>query len=154
MNRSLEGSLDGSGLHIGIVVTSWNRTVTDRLLDSAEARCAELSVTEVTVVRVPGALELPVAAMALVRAGCDAVVALGTVVKGDTDHYDIVVRESSGGLGRVATDTGVPVAQAVLAVHDIAEAIERAGEGPSNKGYEAVDAAILTATALRDLASR
>lgn len=147
----VEGTLDGQGLHIGIAVASWNRTVTDRLLDGAIARCLELGVAKTSVLRVAGALELPVAALTLIKSGCHAVVGIGTVVKGDTDHYDIVVRESSAGLSRVALDTGKPVTHAILAVHEMRDAIERAGEGSSNKGYEAVDAAVLTATSLRSL---
>lgn len=146
----VEGGLDGSGLHVGIAVATWNRAVTDRLLDAAVARLEELGAT-VTVTRVPGALELPLACLALARAGCDAVVAIGTVVKGDTDHYDIVVRESTSGVSRVALDTGVPVTNAILAVTEFAHAVERAGEGPDNKGHEAAEAAIAAVRALRRL---
>lgn len=147
----IEGRLDGVDLHIGIAVASWNQTITDRLIDGATSRCAELNVSKVTVIRVPGALELPLAAQALAKKGCDGVVAIGTVVKGDTDHYDIVVRESSAGVNRVALDTGVPIGNAILAVHDFEQAVERSDAGEANKGSETVDAVILTATALRDL---
>jgi 6,7-dimethyl-8-ribityllumazine synthase len=105
----------------------------------------------VTVIRVPGALELPIGCKALVEDGCDAVVAIGTVVKGETDHYDIVVRESTSGISRVALDTGVPVTNAILAVTDFGHAMERAGEGPANKGHEAAEAAIAMSRALRGL---
>lgn len=152
MIRTVDGVPEGEGLHIGIAVASWNRSVNDRLLDGAIARCEQLGVSRTTVVRVPGALELAVAARSLIDIGCSAVVAIGTIVKGDTDHYDIVVRESTSSLSRLATDTGVPITNAVLAVHNIKDAIDRAGEGPSNKGYEAAEAAVLTVTALRRLA--
>ncbi len=144
---------DGAGLHIGLAVASWNQTITDRLLDGAESRCEELGVSEVTVLRVPGALELPLAAKALIDQGCDAVVAIGTIVRGDTDHYEIVVRESTSGITRVALDSGVPVTNAILAVHDYGDAVERSDQGDANKGVEAVDAAILTATAIARLES-
>ncbi len=144
---------DGAGLHIGLAVASWNQTITDRLLDGAESRCEELGVSEVTVLRVPGALELPLAAKALIDKGCDAVVAIGTIVRGDTDHYEIVVRESTSGITRVALDSGVPVTNAILAVHDYGDAVERSDQGDANKGVEAVDAAILTATAIARLES-
>lgn len=150
MIRHVEGPPSGEGLHIGIAVSSWNQAITDRLLAGALTRCDELAVDRVTVVHVAGALELPVTARALVEAGCDAVVAIGTVIKGDTDHYEIVVRESTSGLARVATDTGVPVANAVLAVHEAAHAVERS-EGSANKGREGVDAAVTTANALSEL---
>jgi 6,7-dimethyl-8-ribityllumazine synthase len=149
--RTVEGDTAGAGHHVGIAVASWNRSITDRLLDGALTRCDEVGVDEVTVARVPGALELPITAMALIRAGCDVVVALGTVIKGETDHYEIVARESSAGLVRVATDTGVPVGIGVLAVHDITQAMDRAGPGNENKGREAVDAALATANTLAGL---
>lgn len=143
--------MEGSGLHVGIVASRWNQAITDRLVEGATKRLEELAVEKVTVLRVPGSLELPIGALKLAESGCDAVVAIGTVVKGDTDHYDIVVRESAQGIARVSLDTGVPVANAVLAVHDYEHAVERAGPGESNKGVEAVDAAVMTATAIREL---
>lgn len=146
----IEGDLDGTGLRVGIAVATWNRSVTDRLLDGAVARLEELGA-EVTVLRVPGALELPIACKALAEDGADAVVAIGTVVKGETDHYDIVVRESTSGISRVALDTGVPVTNAILAVAQFGHAMERAGEGPANKGHEAAEAAIAMTRALRGL---
>ena len=150
MTRIVEGDLNGSGLHVGIAVATWNRSVTDRLLDAALARLEELGAG-VTVLRVPGALELPIASRALVEAGCDAVVAIGTIVRGDTDHYEIVVRESTAGIARVALERGIPVANAILAVNEFAHAVERAGAGPANKGFEAAEAAVSTAVALREL---
>lgn len=149
--RQVEGDLDGKGLHIGIAVASWNQTITDRLLDGALRRCEQLEVAELTVLRVPGALELPLAAKKLADQGCDAVVAIGTIVKGETDHYDIVMRESSAGIASVSIGAGVPVANAILAVHDISQAMDRAGEGDSNKGAEGIDAAVKTARALAKL---
>jgi 6,7-dimethyl-8-ribityllumazine synthase len=146
----IEGDLDGNGLRIGIAVATWNRSVTDRLLDAAVGRLEDLGA-QVTVIRVPGALELPIACKALAEDGSDAVVAIGTVVKGETDHYEIVVRESTSGISRVALDTGVPVTNAILAVTEYGHAMERAGEGPANKGHEAAEAAIAMTRALRGL---
>lgn len=151
MTTEIEGTLDGEGLHVGIAVASWNRSVTERLLEGAKRRCDELGVAKVTVARVAGALELPVTALALVRLGCDAVVAIGAVIKGETEHFDIVVRESSSGLSKVAIETGVPVANAILAVQDPKHAVERSGAGTTNKGREAVEAAVATANTLADL---
>jgi 6,7-dimethyl-8-ribityllumazine synthase len=152
MTRFIDGDLQGAGLHVGVVVATWNRAITDRLLDGALGRLGAAGVDEITVLRVAGALELPVGALALADNGCDAIIAIGTVIRGDTDHYDIVVRESTAGVSRVALDTGVPVANAILAVNDIELAVERAGDGPSNKGYEAAEAAVSTVNALRRLA--
>jgi len=151
--RHIAGSNDGAGLHIGIAAARWNQAITDRLVEGATHRLEALGVDDITVLRVPGALELPLAAQKLAESGCDAVVAIGTVVKGETDHYDIVVRESSQGIGRVALETGVPVANAILAVHDYQLAVDRSGSGESNKGVEAANAAVATATSFRELRS-
>jgi 6,7-dimethyl-8-ribityllumazine synthase len=151
MTSSGEVDLDGTGLKVGIAVASWNRSVTDALLDGAQTRLRELGVDEIPVVRVSGALELPIAARALAESGCGGVVAIGTIVKGDTDHYEIVVRESTAGIARVALDRGIPVTNAILAVTDFQDAVERAGPGASNKGHEAAEAAVVTANALRNL---
>lgn len=153
MTTVIESSSDGTGMHVGIAVASWNQAITDRLLDGALGHCDRLGVETVTVLRVPGALELPLAAQKLARAGCDAVVAIGTVIKGDTDHYEIVVRESSAGITRVALDEGIPVGNAILAVHEYGDALERAQEGEANKGAEAVLAAVTTANALAEFSS-
>lgn len=153
MTRVIEGSSDGTGLHIGVVAARWNQDITDRLVEGALARLTERGVTDITLVRVSGALELALAAKRLAHHGCDAVIAIGTVVKGETDHYDIVVNESARGLNLVSLETGTPITNAVLAVHDYTHAVERAGRGDSNKGAEAVDAAISTANALRELES-
>jgi len=139
------------GLHVGIAIALWNQTITDRLAAAARARLEELGAARVTVVEVPGALELPLAAQRLATTGCDAVVVIGAVVKGETDHYDTVVRESAAGITRVSLDTGVPVANAILAVHDYEHAVARAGTGADNKGVEAVEAAVAMANALREL---
>ena len=151
MIQVIDGSGNGAGLHIGIAVATWNQAVTDRLLEGAMERCRRLEVERVTVLRVPGALELPVAAKALAEGGCDGVVAIGTVVKGETDHYEVVVRESATGIVRVALQTGVPVTNAILAVHDYTQALERSGEGDTNRGAEAVEAVVATVNALNQV---
>ncbi len=149
--REVSGDFDASDLKVGIAVARWNRSITDRLLDGAVDRLAELGAVDVTVLRVPGALEIPLAAKRLIEDGCDAVVAIGAVIRGETDHYDIVVRESASGISVLSRETGIPIGNAILAVHDVEDAIARAGVGESNKGYEAVDAAVETASALRKL---
>lgn len=152
MNQTvIRGDTEGDGLHIGIAAATWNQSVTDRLVEGATRRSKAMGVSRLTVLWVPGALEVPLAARSLALNGCDAVVAIGAIVKGETDHYDIVVRESSAGLSRVSLDTGVPVANAILAVHDFSQAMERAGDGDSNRGAEAAEAAVSMARALIEL---
>lgn len=145
----MSDALDGSGLKIGVVVSSFNPTVTDGLLDGARATLASAGVTDVTVIRVPGAFELPVVAQRLARAGCDAVIALGAVILGGTDHYDHVAHRCSEGLMRVSLDEGIPVSFGVLTTREAAASIERSRPGPGNKGIEAAEAAIAAANALR-----
>lgn len=147
----IEGVLDASELKVGVVVARWNQTITDRLLTGALDRLKTLGADDVKVLHVPGALEIPLGVAALAKAGCQAIVAIGVVIKGETDHYEIVVRESTSGVSRVTLDTGVPIGNAILAVHDIDDALPRSGTGEANKGVEAVDAAVMTATALRAL---
>lgn len=147
--REVSGSHQAKNLKIGIVVARWNQSITGRLLDGALQRLDELGAEGVTVLRVPGALEIPVGALALAEKGHDAIVVIGVVIKGETDHYDIVVSQSTSGVSRVSLDTGIPMGNAILAVHDVEDAIARSEPGQSNKGREAVDAAIETATALR-----
>jgi 6,7-dimethyl-8-ribityllumazine synthase len=149
--REVTGSLDATGLRVGVVAARWNQSITDRLLDSVVARLEELGADDVVVLHVPGALEIPVGARALVEDGCDAVVAIGVVIKGETDHYDIVVNQSTSGVSQLALETGVPIGNAILAVHDVADALARAGAGNASKGVEAVDAAIETANAIASI---
>lgn len=154
MTRVIEGDTDGSGLHVGIAVARWNQAINEGLLDGALGRLGDLGVGDVTVVWVPGSLELPLACKKLAEGGCDAIVAIGTVVKGETDHYDIVVRESAHGITSASLDTGVPISNAILAVHDYQLARDRAGAGKDNKGAEAATAAVSMATTLRELERR
>jgi 6,7-dimethyl-8-ribityllumazine synthase len=132
-------------LTIGVAVASFNQTVTDRLLQGALTALEQHNVGSVQILRVAGAWELPWAADALARRGCDAVIAIGAVIKGETDHYEVIVRESAAGLIRVALDHGLPVTNAVLAAHDFDQAHDRSERGPSNKGAEAAEAALAAA---------
>ena len=152
--REVTGSLEGSGLRVGVVVADFNRVITDGLLAGALKALEGAGVEKTTVVRVPGALEIPLAALRLAQGGLDAVVAIGAVIEGETDHYQHVAAETSSGLGRVATETGVPVANAVLTVREFEHARDRSLPGTANKGFEAAQAAIVTANALRELPPR
>jgi 6,7-dimethyl-8-ribityllumazine synthase len=147
----IDGDLDGAGLRVGVAVSSFNAVFTEALLAGAMEGLEAAGVEEVTVLRVPGALELPVAALALARAGCDAVVAVGTVIKGDTDHYEVVVNKSASGLTQASLQTGIPVTNAVLTVHQIGQARERSRPGAGNKGREAAEAAVRAARSLASL---
>lgn len=143
-------SRDGTGLSIGIAVASFNDFITQPLLEGALERLEALGVDAVTVLRVAGALELPVAAKQL-TAGHDAVIAIGAVIEGETDHYQHVSEQGTGGLMEVSIVTGVPVANALLTVRDVEHARDRSLAGPSNKGFEAADAAVVAANAIRQV---
>ena len=147
----VDGDLDGRDLKIGVAVASFNAFVTEGLLQGARAALAAAGVADPVVVRVAGSFELPVAARALVAAGCDAIVALGAVIKGETDHYDHVATQAIAGLQQVAVQTGVPVALGVLTARKAEQARARSRPGPGNKGAEAADAALQAANALRRL---
>lgn len=139
------------GLRVGVVAASWHEEIMDGLLAGALRALAEAGVSNPVVLHVPGSFELPVAAARLARDGCDAVVALGVVVRGATPHFEYVCRAATDGLTKVAIDTGVPVGFGVLTCDTTKQARERAGlRGSSeDKGYEAALAALATATTLR-----
>ena len=144
--------VDAAGLSLGIVATTWHKDITESLLSRAVA-CAEASgVSRPTVVRVPGAIELPVVAQAL-AATHDAVVALGVVVRGGTPHFEYVCDSFTAGLTRVALDSGKPVGNGVLTTEGEQQARDRAGmeDSAEDKGWEATAAALQTALVLRDL---
>ena len=152
--RALPEGLDAAGLRVAIVRATFNREITDGLLDGAQDLCARVGVGVVTLVDVPGAFELPLLAQRLAVAGYDAIVALGAVIEGETDHYDHVAHRASEGLLRVMLDTGVPVAFGILTTREWAQAKARSVPGEGNKGAEAALAAIETALALKSIDPR
>jgi 6,7-dimethyl-8-ribityllumazine synthase len=143
--------VDAAGLSLGVVATTWHAELTDALLERAVA-AARASGAESTVVRVPGAVELPVVAQALAERH-DAVVALGVVIRGGTPHFEYVCDAVTAGLTRVALDAGKPVGNGVLTCDTEEQARDRAGLPGSaeDKGWEAAIAALATALTLRSL---
>ena len=144
--------VDAAGLTLGIVVTTWHAELTDSLLARALEAAKASGVTEPTVVRAPGAVELPVVAQALAERH-DAVVALGVVIRGGTPHFEYVCDAVTAGLTRVALDASRPVGNGVLTCDTEEQARDRAGLPGSkeDKGWEAAIAALATALTLRDL---
>lgn len=143
--------LDGSGLRVAIIVSDFNREITDGLLNGARVRLKLAKCEEIEVIRAPGAFELPVLAAKAARAGWDAVVALGAVIEGETDHYGHIATQTAAGLMQASLDTGVPIGFGVLTVRDPEHAVARSQSGPGNKGAEAAEAALRTALTLRSL---
>ena len=130
------------GLRVAILYADFNPRVVQGLLLGAEEALAAMDAAEVRREKVPGAFELPLAAKAAAIAGFDAVVALGAVIRGETDHYEHIAREAASGLAAVALETGVPIGFGVLTVADEGQAIARSAPGPENKGAEAARAAV------------
>ena len=143
---------DGRGLRVAVVAASWHEAVMQGLLAGARRGLADAGVTDVVVVRVPGAFELPVAAARLAP-GVDAVVALGVVIRGGTPHFEYVCAGATNGLTDVSVRTGVPVGFGLLTCDDEAQALDRAGLPGSHgdKGHEAATAAVATAATLAAL---
>jgi 6,7-dimethyl-8-ribityllumazine synthase len=146
-------TVDGTGLRVVVVAASWHTVVMDGLLAGAQRALAAAHVEDVTVVRVPGTFELPVAAQVAAAGGADAVVALGVVIRGGTPHFEYVCQGATLGLTDVGIRTGVPVGFGVLTCDNEEQALDRAGlEGShEDKGAEAAEAAVATVVALRAL---
>lgn len=136
---------------VGIAVSGFNEPITEPMLEAALGAAERAGVSEVVVVRVPGAMELPLAAHSLATEGCEAVVAIGAVIEGETDHYRYVAEHATRGLVDVALATVTPVGNALLTVREYEHAVERSLPGPGNKGAEATEAAIELARRLTGL---
>ncbi|HSJ25468.1 MAG TPA: 6,7-dimethyl-8-ribityllumazine synthase [Longimicrobiales bacterium] len=140
-----KGRTRGDGRRIGIVVSRFNELITDRLLAGARACLLDHDVDEdaIHVAWTPGAWELPLAARMLLEGkDCDAVVALGCVIRGDTPHFDFVAGAAATGLANLSANTGRPVAFGVLTTDTTEQALARAGGKVGNKGWEAAQAVL------------
>ena len=140
MANQIEGKLDATGLKVGLLVSRFNSFISDRLLEGAIDALIRhgASDDDLTIVKVPGAFELPMAAKKMVDTGhYDAVICLGAVIRGATPHFDYVSAEVSKGIASVSLDSGVPVTFGVLTTDNIEQAVERAGTKSGNKGFEA-----------------
>jgi 6,7-dimethyl-8-ribityllumazine synthase len=152
--HTIEGMLTADGLRFGIVIARWNEFISGKLLDGAldAIRRHGGDAAAVTVAWVPGSFEIPLAAQRLARSGrFDALVCLGAVIRGATDHYQFVASEVTKGVAQVGLETGVPTIFGVLTTDTIEQAIERAGTKAGNKGFEAAVAAIEMANLLAAL---
>ena len=153
----IEAAKTPAGLKVAIVVSKYHEFVTDRLQAGAIAALAEAKVQQdaVTIVRVPGAFEVPMAARHAAESGSfDAVVCLGCLIRGATPHFDYIASAVAHGLMSAAGETGVPMSFGVLTTNSAEEAIARAGEGPTNKGWEAAMTAIEMAAVVAQLNAR
>jgi 6,7-dimethyl-8-ribityllumazine synthase len=145
MTKYFEGKMVGAGLKFAVVVSRFNEFITDRLVAGALDALVRHGVgaDDVHVVKVPGAFEIPAVAKRLcAKKKYDAVICLGTVIRGATPHFNYVSGEVSKGVGAVAFDAAIPVIFGVLTTDNIEQAIERAGSKSGNKGWESAVAAI------------
>lgn len=153
MVKTIEGSLVGTGLKVGIVVGRFNDFITGKLYEGAvdAFRRHGVEVNDVEVAYVPGAFEIPLVASKMANSGkYDAVVTLGAVIRGSTPHFDYVCNEAAKGVSQASQQSGIPVIFGVITTDTIEQAIERAGTKAGNKGWEAATAAIEMATLMKN----
>ncbi|MEE9197505.1 MAG: 6,7-dimethyl-8-ribityllumazine synthase, partial [bacterium] len=145
MPRFIEGALKGDGKKIAIVVSRFNEFVTTRLLDGAVDGLTRTGVADddITVVRVPGAFEIPLAAKWLATSGTyQAVVCLGAVIRGETPHFEYISAEAARGIAQASLESNVPVIFGVITTETVEQAMERSGTKDGNRGFEAALAAV------------
>ena len=154
MGHTFEGNLVGTGLKIGIVVGRFNEFITSKLLGGAQDALKRHGVSEsdVDIAWVPGAFEIPLIAQKMANSKkYDAVITLGTVIRGATPHFDYVCNETAKGVSVTALNSGIPVVFGVLTTDSIEQAIERAGTKAGNKGWDSATAAIEMANLCRSI---
>ena len=154
MARMVEGNLTAKGFAFGIVASRFNEFITARLLDGALDALRRHGADEdkITVARVPGSYEIPLVAKKMAASHqYDAVICLGTVIRGATPHFEYIAGEVAKGVAMVGLETGVPVIFGVLTTDSIEQAVERAGTKAGNKGFDAACAAIEMVNLLREL---
>ncbi len=154
MPRVLEGQLSAEGFKFGIIVSRFNDFISSRLVEGAMDALLRHGATEeqVSVIRVPGAFEIPLTAKKLAESGrYDAVICLGAVIRGSTPHFDYVAAEVSKGIASVSLESRIPVTFGVLTTDNLEQAIERAGSKSGNKGYDVAMAAIEMVNLFKEL---
>ncbi len=153
-HRTIQGQLNSSGMRFAIVASRFNDFVTSRLLSGALDALERTGTADadITVVRVPGSFEIPLAAKKLVQTKkYDAVICLGTLIRGETPHFDYISSEVTKGIGSVSLESGIPVAFGVLTVDSVEQAVDRAGMKSGNKGFEAALSAVEMVSLLKQL---
>ena len=152
----IDGGLNAEGMRFAIVVAKFNDFVTLKLLDGANSALLENGVdqSDITVAMVPGSFEIPVVADHLASSGnYDAIICLGAVIKGETDHYEYVSKGAAEGIARVALDNQLPVMFGVLTTHNVEQALDRCGGRKGNEGESSAISAIKTINVLRQITS-
>jgi len=154
VTRELSGDPNGEGLRIGIVVADFNNFVTAKLLEGAKSALVHHGVADndIIVVRVPGSFEIPVVAHKMAASDrFDAIVCIGAVIRGETDHYEHVAGEAARGIANASATTGKPVVFGVLTTDTVEQAMNRAGGKQGNSGYTAAVTAVIMVNLLRNI---
>jgi 6,7-dimethyl-8-ribityllumazine synthase len=152
--KTIEGKLQAGDLRFGVVVSRFNDFITSRLLDGALDGLLRHGAAEkdIEIVRVPGAFEIPLAAKKMASAGqYDAVICLGTVIRGATPHFEYVAAEVAKGIAAASLETGRPITFGVITADNIEQAVERAGSKAGNKGWDAAVTAIEMARVMKQI---
>lgn len=154
LSQTLEGMLRAEGLRFAVVASRWNDLIVSRLVGGAQDALKRLGAREdqVTLVRVPGSFEIPLAAKKLAASGrYDAIICVGAVIRGETPHFDYIAAEVTKGIAAASLETGVPIAYGIITADTVEQAIDRAGVKAGNKGFEAAMGAVEMANLLKEL---
>ncbi len=154
MAKTIEGKLMAKGLKFGIVLSRFNNFISDRLLEGAldALRRSGAEEADCSVVRVPGAFEIPLATKKMAKSGqFDAIICLGCVIRGATPHFEYIATEVTKGIAGITLESEVPVSFGVLVTDTIEQAIERAGTKVGNKGFDAALSAIEMANLMKEI---
>ncbi|HEY3396593.1 MAG TPA: 6,7-dimethyl-8-ribityllumazine synthase [Armatimonadota bacterium] len=154
MAKLIEGQMEGKGLKFGVIVARYNSFITGHLLDGVKDGLARNGAADedLTIMYVPGAFEIPLAALKMAQSGkFDAVITIGAVIRGTTPHFDFVAGECAKGVAMASMQTGVPVIFGVITTDTIEQSVERAGARMGNKGFEAALTAIEMVNSLRQI---
>jgi len=154
MAKVIEGKLDARGMKIGIIVSRFNNFISEKLLDGAldGLRSHGAEENEISIVRVPGAFEIPLLAQRMAESGkFDALICLGAVIRGDTPHFEYISEAVTRGIGKVIWQHEIPIAFGILTTNTVEQAMERSGSKDANKGYEAALVAIEMVSVIRQI---
>ena len=154
MSRVLEGRLNAEGFRFAIVASRWNELIVGRLVSGAEDALRRLGARDddITVIRVPGSFEIPLAARRFAATGkFDAVICVGAVIRGETPHFDYIATEVTRGIAAASEATGLPVSYGIITADTVEQAVNRAGVKSGNKGFDAAATAVEMVDLLRQL---
>lgn len=154
MANTIQGNLSAEGLRFAIVASRWNDFVVSRLVGGATDALERLGASSdsITIIRVPGSFEIPVATLRAARSGkYDAVICLGAIIRGETSHNEYIAAEVFKGIAHASLETNLPIALGVITADNLEQAIDRAGAKSGNKGFEAAMSAVEMANLVREL---